>query len=175
MNSSRNWMILISTSVEKKKITWRTKTNSLSSLCSSEKCVTRSWSSQNVIWAAGVWWKAWHGTLLDAAPKVLTAKFDSKLATHCSLWSCKSNWNCCKASHTVQNLHFLSKNSTLISRENCQFFWGENSWKCCGFGLFSCWQHWFHEKNCQNNLGEKLVKMLGFCQSMNYWTKIWLS
>ena len=28
--------------------------------------------------------------------------------------------------HTVRNLHFLSKNSTLISRENCRFFWG---WK----------------------------------------------
>ena len=38
------------------------------------------------------------------------------------------------AVHTVRNLHFLSKNSTLISRENCRFF-----------------------------LGEKLVKMLWFC------------
>ena len=26
--------------------------------------------------------------------------------------------------HTFRNLHFLSKNSTLISRENCRFFWG---------------------------------------------------
>ena len=26
--------------------------------------------------------------------------------------------------HTVRNLHFLSKNSTLISRENCRFFLG---------------------------------------------------
>ena len=33
-----------------------------------------------------------------------------------------------------RNLHFLSENSTLISRENCRFFWG----------------------------GEKLVKMLWF-------------
>ena len=24
--------------------------------------------------------------------------------------------------HTVRNLHFLSQNSTLISRENCRFF-----------------------------------------------------
>ena len=29
--------------------------------------------------------------------------------------------------HTVQNLHFLSKNSALISRENCLFFWMKNS------------------------------------------------
>ena len=42
-------------------------------------------------------------------------------------------------------------------------FGGEKSWKCCGFGLFSCWNLWFHEKNCQKNLGEKLVKMLGIC------------
>ena len=27
--------------------------------------------------------------------------------------------------HTVRNLHFLSQNSILISRENCRFFWGE--------------------------------------------------
>ena len=41
---------------------------------------------------------------------------------------------------------------TLISRENCRFFGGvKNSWKCCGFGHFSCWQLWFHEKNCQKN------------------------
>ena len=30
--------------------------------------------------------------------------------------------------HTVRNLHFLSKNSTLISRENCRFF-SEQDWK----------------------------------------------
>merc|ERR1711860_110338 len=29
--------------------------------------------------------------------------------------------------HTVRNLHFLSKNSTLISRENCRFFLGEKT------------------------------------------------
>ena len=29
--------------------------------------------------------------------------------------------------HTLRNLHFLSKNSTLISRENCQLFWGRKT------------------------------------------------
>ena len=29
--------------------------------------------------------------------------------------------------HTVRNLHFLSKNSTLISRENCRVFGVKNS------------------------------------------------
>ena len=51
--------------------------------------------------------------------------------------------------HTVRNLHFMSKHSTLISRENCRLSWVKNSWKCCGFWLFSSWQLWFHEKNYQ--------------------------
>ena len=29
--------------------------------------------------------------------------------------------------HTVRNLHFLSENSTLISRENCRFFFGRKT------------------------------------------------
>ena len=29
--------------------------------------------------------------------------------------------------HTVRNFHFLSKNSTLICREICRFFWVKNS------------------------------------------------
>ena len=41
------------------------------------------------------------------------------------------------------------------------FFWVKNSWKCCGFGLFSCWQLWFHEKNCQKNLVKNLWKCWG--------------
>ena len=63
--------------------------------------------------------------------------------------------------HTVRNLHFLSKNSTLISRENRRFFWVKNSWKCCGFGLFSCWQLWFHEKNGQKKFGQKTRENVG--------------
>ena len=42
--------------------------------------------------------------------------------------------------------NFLSKNSTLISQENCRFFGVKNSWKCCGFALFSCWQLCFPDK-----------------------------
>ena len=38
--------------------------------------------------------------------------------------------------HTVQNLHFLSKNSTLISRENCRFFLGEKLVKMLWFWTF---------------------------------------
>ena len=38
--------------------------------------------------------------------------------------------------HTVRNLHFLSKNSTLISQENCRFFWGEKLVKMLWFWTF---------------------------------------
>ena len=86
-----------------------------------------------------------------------------------SIFGPQTCWN--TLYHTVRNLHFLSKNSTLICRENCRFFWMKTSWKCCGLGLFSCWQLWFHEKNCQKNYGWKLVKMLGFCQNWIYGQK----
>ena len=38
--------------------------------------------------------------------------------------------------HTVRKLHFLSKNSTLITRENCRFFWGEKLVKMLWFWTF---------------------------------------
>ena len=60
---------------------------------------------------------------------------------------------------------FCPKIQLCFSEKIVDFFGVKNSWKCCGFGLPSCWQLWFHEKNCQKNLGEKLVKMLGFCQN----------
>ena len=68
--------------------------------------------------------------------------------------------------HTVSNRHFLSKNSTLISRENCLFFLGEKLvkmlwfWTCLLLTTLIS-----REKLSKKNLGEKLVKMLGFCQN----------
>ena len=38
--------------------------------------------------------------------------------------------------HTVQNHHFLSKNSTLTSRENCRFFWDEKLVKMLWFWTY---------------------------------------
>ena len=47
--------------------------------------------------------------------------------------------------------------------KNCRFFWVKNSWKCCGFGLFSSWQLCFHEKNCQKkNWAKNSWKCWGF-------------
>ena len=52
--------------------------------------------------------------------------------------------HCSKSSFFVQKFNFLIKLSG--------FFLGEKLVKS-GFGLFSCWQLWFHEKNCQTIFG----------------------
>ena len=41
-----------------------------------------------------------------------------------------------KKLHTVRNLHFLPKSSTLISREICRFFWVKNLVKMLWFWTF---------------------------------------
>ena len=58
--------------------------------------------------------------------------------------------------HTVRNLHFLSKNSTLISRENCRH---ENV-VVLDFSAVDNFD--FTRKIVKKILGEKLVKMLWF-------------
>ena len=77
-------------------------------------------------------------------------------------YSCESKW----MEHTVRNLHFLFKNSTLISRENCRFLGG---WKTrenvVVLDFLAVDNFDFTRKIVKKNLGEKLVKMLGFCQN----------
>ena len=69
---------------------------------------------------------------------------------------------------------FCPKTQFWFPEKNCQIVYGESSWKCCGFGLFSCWQLWFHEKNCQKkfgwitreNVGDlHFLVVLKFCQN----------
>ena len=52
-------------------------------------------------------------------------------------------------------LDFLAVDNFDFTRKIVKKNLGENSWKCCGFGLFRCWQLWFHEKNCQEKFGWK--------------------
>ena len=66
-----------------------------------------------------------------------------------------SEAHCSKSSFFVQN-------STLISRENCRFLGVKNSWKCCGIGLFSCWQLCFLEKHFQKFFLVKNSSKLNF-------------
>ena len=85
----------------------------------------------------------------------------------------------CKRVHTTQT--HCSKSSFFVQKFNFDFprklsiFWGvKNSWKCWCFGLFSCWQLWFHEKNCQKNFGWKTRENEEVWSKLNFWTKIWL-
>ena len=69
--------------------------------------------------------------------------------------------HCSKSSFFVQfNFDFPRKLS---------IFGVKNSWKCCGFGLFSCWQLWFHVKNCPKKFG---WKRFFFFLKLNFWTII---
>ena len=56
---------------------------------------------------------------------------------------------------------FCPKIQLWFPEKNYRIVLGENSWKCCGFGLFSCWQLWFHEKNCQKSFGWKTCENVG--------------
>ena len=67
--------------------------------------------------------------------------------------------------HTVRNLHFLSKNSTLISRENSRFFVVKTHENVVFLDFLAADNFDFTRKIVNKTLGEKLVKMLGFCQN----------
>ena len=60
---------------------------------------------------------------------------------------------------------FLYKNSALIFRQNCR----EN---VLVWDFFSCWQLWFHEKNCQKKCGGKTCENVGVFSKLNFWTKV---
>ena len=79
----------------------------------------------------------------------------------------RSRPHCSKSSFFVQKFNFDFPRKLSI-------FLGENSWKCCGFGLFICWQLWFHEKNCEKNFGWKTRENVGGLSKLNFWIKIWL-
>ena len=61
---------------------------------------------------------------------------EKELEPICHDSKCKLESQGKSTKHTVRNLHFLSKNSTLISRENCRFFSGEKLVKMLFFWTF---------------------------------------
>ena len=64
--------------------------------------------------------------------------------------------------HTVRNLHFLSKNSTLISQEKLSNCFGVKTRENAEvFDFLAVDNFDFTRKIAKNNLGEKLGKMLG--------------
>ena len=52
-------------------------------------------------------------------------------------------------------LNFLAVDNFDFTIKTVKKIWVNNSWKCWGFVLFSCWQLWFPEKNC--NVLSKLI------------------
>jgi len=62
--------------------------------------------------------------------------------------------------HCSKSSFFVQKFQLWFPEKNCRIL-GENSWKCCGFGLFSCWQLWFHMKNYLKKFGWKTRKNVG--------------
>ena len=73
----------------------------------------------------------------------------------------------------IPTLPHCSKSSFFVQKF-IDFLGVKNSWKCFGFGLFSCWQLWFDEKNCQKIFGWQTRENVGVLSKLNFWTKIWL-
>ena len=74
--------------------------------------------------------------------------------------------------HTVRNLHFLSKSSTLISWEICRFF----EWKTCenvvGLDILAVDNFDFTRKIVKKKFGWKTRENVGVLSKLNFWTKI---
>ena len=64
-------------------------------------------------------------------------------------------------SHTVRNLHFLSKNSTFFSRKNVELFWVKTRENAAVL-YFLAVDNFDFPRKLSIFLGEKLVKMLWF-------------
>ena len=90
-----------------------------------------------------------ENTVMLKESKILKIHFTSK------------KWTFCTKITLLEIFIFCTKIQLWFSEKIVDFFGVKNSWKCCNFGLFSCWQLWFHEKNCQKHLSEKLVKTFG--------------
>ena len=57
--------------------------------------------------------------------------------------------------HCSKSSFFVQKFNLDFPRKLSIFFSVKNSWKCYGFGLFSCRQLWYHEKNCHKKIWVK--------------------
>ena len=75
--------------------------------------------------------------------------------------------------HTVRNLHFLSKKFNFDFLRKLSIFLGEKPREnVVVLGFLAVDNFDFTRKIAKNNLGEKLVKMLGFLSKLNFRTKI---
>ena len=67
-------------------------------------------------------------------------------------------------SHTVRNLKIQKFNFDFPRK--LSIFLGEK------LVLFSCWQLWFHEENCQKNFGWKTCQNWTFGQKFDFWNSV---
>ena len=94
---------------------------------------------------------------------VLCTSLNSKLEQNSSKGKIISETHCSKSSFFAQKLNFDFLRKLLV------IFWVKNSWKCGGFGLFSYWQLWFHEKKLSKNIWAKNSwKCWFFCQKFDF-------
>ena len=76
--------------------------------------------------------------------------------------------------YTVRNLHFLSKNSTLISRENCRSFWVKTRENVVVLDFLAVDNFDFTRKIVKQNFWWKIRENVTVLSKLNFWTKIWL-
>ena len=74
--------------------------------------------------------------------------------------------------HTVRNFHFLSKNTTLISWENCHFFRWKTRENVVVFDFLAVDNFDFTRKIVKKIWVKELVKMLGFGQNWIFGQKL---
>ena len=80
----------------------------------------------------------------------------------------------CLSQHTVRNLHFLSNNSTLISRKNFRFFGWKTRETVVVLGFLAVDNFDFTRKIVKKKFGWKTRQNVGVLSKLNFWTKIWL-
>ena len=134
----------------------------------------RNKSSMRNVRHFGATWKEknWRYQDCRSKKKLLSISFSPSFADFfIYLWMLSSSFyistHCSKSPFFVQKFNFDFPRKLSI-------FWVKNSWKCCDFGLFNCWQLWFHEKNWQKRFGWKTRENVGVLSKLVFWTKIWL-
>ena len=76
-------------------------------------------------------------------------------------------------SHTVRNLHFSYKNSTVISRENCRLFGWKTRETVVVLDFLAVDNFDFTRKIVKKNFADKTRENVGVLSKLNFWTKIW--
>ena len=76
--------------------------------------------------------------------------------------------------HTVRNLYFLYKNSTLISRENCRFFFGWKTRENVVVLDFLAVDNFDSLEKLSKKIEWKTRRKLWVLSKFNFWIKIWL-